>query len=87
MLWPRHAPVQVVKLKAFSKFDNTAEALAAATALVESKLSKGALCVCGGSLPLPPPPPSPQGHPLPLVKSHPRLLLLLLLLLCRWTQV
>jgi hypothetical protein len=31
-----------VKLKAFSKFDNTTEALAAATALVESKLSKGA---------------------------------------------
>jgi nucleolar protein 58 len=31
----------VVKLKAFSKFDNTTEALAAATALVESKLSKG----------------------------------------------
>eukprot|EP00882_Tetradesmus_deserticola_P018804 GHRQ01020192.1.p3 GENE.GHRQ01020192.1~~GHRQ01020192.1.p3 ORF type:complete len:108 (+),score=61.39 GHRQ01020192.1:405-728(+) len=30
-----------VKLKAFSKFDNTTEALAAATALVESKLSKG----------------------------------------------
>lgn len=33
---------QVVKLKAFSKFENTTEALAAATALVESKLSKGA---------------------------------------------
>lgn len=33
--------VQVVKLKAFSKFDNTTEALAAATALVDSKLSKG----------------------------------------------
>lgn len=30
-----------MKLKAFSKFDNTTEALAAATALVESKLSKG----------------------------------------------
>jgi nucleolar protein 58 len=35
----------MVKLKAFSKFENTTEALAAATALVESKLSKGA-CVC-----------------------------------------
>jgi hypothetical protein len=34
--------LQFVKLKAFSKFDNTTEALAAATALVESKLSKGA---------------------------------------------
>ncbi len=33
--------MQVVKLKAFSKFDNTTEALAAATALVDSKLSKG----------------------------------------------
>lgn len=33
--------VQIVKLKAFSKFDNTTEALAAATALVDSKLSKG----------------------------------------------
>ena len=32
---------QVVKLKAFSKFDNTAEALAAASAVVDSKLSKG----------------------------------------------
>lgn len=32
---------KVVKLKAFSKFANTTEALAAATALVESKLSKG----------------------------------------------
>lgn len=31
----------MVKLKAFSKFENTAEALAAATALVDSKLSKG----------------------------------------------
>lgn len=30
-----------VKLKAFSKFENTTEALAAATALVDSKLSKG----------------------------------------------
>ena len=33
---------KVVKLKAFSKFDNTTEALAAAAALVDSKLSKGA---------------------------------------------
>lgn len=33
--------LQVVKLKAFSKFENTTEALAAATALVDSKLSKG----------------------------------------------
>jgi len=32
---------KVVKLKAFSKFDNTAEALAAATALVDSKIGKG----------------------------------------------
>ncbi|CAI7910170.1 unnamed protein product, partial [Closterium sp. NIES-53] len=31
----------VVKLKAFDKFENTADALGAATALVESKLSKG----------------------------------------------
>jgi hypothetical protein len=31
---------QVVRLKAFSKFENTTEALAAATALVDSKLSK-----------------------------------------------
>ena len=30
-----------MKLKAFSKFENTTEALAAATALVDSKLSKG----------------------------------------------
>ena len=33
---------QIVKLKAFSKFENTTEALAAATALVDSKLGKGA---------------------------------------------
>eukprot|EP00246_Nothoceros_aenigmaticus_P016483 TRINITY_DN751_c0_g1_i1.p1 TRINITY_DN751_c0_g1~~TRINITY_DN751_c0_g1_i1.p1 ORF type:complete len:571 (-),score=163.43 TRINITY_DN751_c0_g1_i1:422-2134(-) len=32
---------KAVKLKAFQKFDNTAEALGAATALVDSKLSKG----------------------------------------------
>ncbi|KAJ0704464.1 putative Nop domain-containing protein [Helianthus annuus] len=32
---------QVVKLKAFSKFENTSEALSAATLLVESKPSKG----------------------------------------------
>ncbi|KXZ47074.1 hypothetical protein GPECTOR_38g311 [Gonium pectorale] len=32
---------EIVKLKAFSKFENTTEALAAATALVDSKLSKG----------------------------------------------
>ena len=32
--------VQMVKLKAFSKFQNTTEALEAATALVDSKLSK-----------------------------------------------
>lgn len=36
-------PPQVVKLKSFNKFDNTTDALAAATALVDSKLSKGAL--------------------------------------------
>eukprot|EP00198_Chlamydomonas_reinhardtii_P001017 XP_001690352.1 nucleolar protein, component of C/D snoRNPs [Chlamydomonas reinhardtii] len=35
------AAQKVVKLKAFSKFENTTEALAAATALVDSKLSKG----------------------------------------------
>ena len=34
--------VQVVKLKAFSKFENNTEALASAAALVDSKLSKGA---------------------------------------------
>jgi len=33
--------VQVAKLKAFSKFDNTTEALQAAASLVDSKLSKG----------------------------------------------
>lgn len=38
---PRVLP-QIVKLKAFSKFENTTEALAAATALVDSKLGKGA---------------------------------------------
>lgn len=32
---------QVVKLKAFSKFENTAEALSAATCLIESKPYKG----------------------------------------------
>uniref|UniRef100_A0A7S0YG14 Nop domain-containing protein n=1 Tax=Polytomella parva TaxID=51329 RepID=A0A7S0YG14_9CHLO len=32
---------KIVKLKAFTKFENTTEALAAATALVDSKLSKG----------------------------------------------
>lgn len=39
-----HRPLaqQIVKLKAFSKFANTTEALAAATALVDSKLDKGA---------------------------------------------
>jgi hypothetical protein len=36
--------VQAVKLKAFSKFDNTTEALAAATALVETPNSVN---VCG----------------------------------------
>ncbi|KIY95194.1 putative nucleolar protein NOP5-2 [Monoraphidium neglectum] len=35
------AAQKVVKLKAFSKFQNTTEALAAATALVDSKLDKG----------------------------------------------
>ncbi len=33
--------MQVVKLKAFSKFESTIDALAAATALGDSKLSKG----------------------------------------------
>ncbi|CAI7786985.1 unnamed protein product [Closterium sp. NIES-54] len=37
----RHPASKVVKLKAFDKFENTADALGAATALVESKLSKG----------------------------------------------
>ena len=32
---------QVVKLKAFSKFENTTEALSAATLLIDSKPSKG----------------------------------------------
>ena len=32
---------QVVKLKSFSKFENTTEALAAATAMVDGKMSKG----------------------------------------------
>lgn len=35
------SPMQVVKLKAFSKFEDTIEALAAATAIGDSKLSKG----------------------------------------------
>lgn len=35
------ALVQVVKLKAFSKFENTSEALEAATLLIDSKPSKG----------------------------------------------
>lgn len=39
----------MVKLKAFSKFENTTEALAAATALVESKLSKGVASAQGQS--------------------------------------
>lgn len=39
---------QVVKLKAFSKFENTAEALQAAASIVDSKLSKGE----GNPLPL-----------------------------------
>lgn len=32
---------QVVKLKAFSKFENTSEALEAATLLIDGKASKG----------------------------------------------
>lgn len=40
-LWPVVIPMQVAKLKAFSKFENTAEALQAAASLVDSKLSKG----------------------------------------------
>lgn len=35
------AAKKVVKLKAFSKFENTTEALQAAASLVDSKLSKG----------------------------------------------
>ena len=38
---------QIVKLKAFSKFENTTEALAAACSLVDSKLGKGVL-ICNG---------------------------------------
>ena len=37
---PAPPPPQIVKLKAFSQFENTTEALAAATAIVDSKLSK-----------------------------------------------
>ena len=37
---------QIVKLKAFSKFENTTEALSAAASLVDSKLSKGGWVVC-----------------------------------------
>ena len=33
--------LQMVKLKAFGKFENTTDALAAAASLVDSKLSKG----------------------------------------------
>ncbi len=36
-------PWQVVRLQAFSKFDSTIDALAAATALVDSKLGKSKL--------------------------------------------
>ena len=48
LLWsalsPLHAvaSLQVAKLKAFSKFENTTEALQAAASLVDSKISKGA---------------------------------------------
>ena len=52
-------PSQVVKLKAFDKFENTTEALAAATALVDSKLSKGA------SPPRLPPPSAPPAAAVP----------------------
>lgn len=38
--------VQVVQLKAFQKFSTTTEALAAATAIVDSKLGKGAHVYC-----------------------------------------
>lgn len=38
VIWYDH---QVVKLKAFSKFENTAEALEAATKVIESTTSKG----------------------------------------------
>lgn len=41
---------QVVKLKAFSKFENTTEALASATAIVDSKLSKGGCRPGGGGV-------------------------------------
>ena len=33
--------LQIVKLKHFQKFENTTDALAAATALVDGKISKG----------------------------------------------
>ena len=38
--------LQVVKLKSFVKFDNTTEALAAATHVVDSKLGKGLRLAC-----------------------------------------
>ena len=45
LLRPATLDLQVVKLKSFSKFENTTDALAAATALTDSKLSKSAtLC-------------------------------------------
>ena len=54
---------QVVKLKAFSKFENTAEALQAAASLVDSKISKGT-----------PPPPAarrlPRMHARPPAAGH-----------------
>ena len=40
LLRPADRGLQVVKLKSFSKFENTTDALAAATALTDSKLSK-----------------------------------------------
>lgn len=52
--WPKPRPAcprlctQIVKLKAFSKFENTTEALAAATSLVDSKLGKGEQPAVGG---------------------------------------
>lgn len=47
---------QVVKLKAFNKFENTTEALAAASALLDGKLSKGE------AAPVQPHAPSPSLH-------------------------
>jgi nucleolar protein 58 len=65
---PTNTLKQIVKLKAFDKFENTTEALAAATALVDSKLSKGG-SQSNGIPPFPPLPavacPRSHTHTLP----------------------